>query len=484
MRLLSSLHGRLTLAYSAATLAALLVFAAGSGFFLLQLSANVLDTRLRTTASALTVLASDAGPRLQLTPADKLDFLRVVKQLDAALFRPDGTLVFTSAVSLPPQIVSLARSRSGGMPIYQVHTSDDLVRVAVESVTSSHQRLGMVVVWASADSLQDFQRDMLLVFGLGIPAIVALAALGAWFVTRRGLTPLRAIAHLARDIEAHDLSRRLKPESQDDELGRLSATFDRMLDRLEGAFDRQRRFTADASHELRAPLSVIRAEADLALRRERASSEYREALESIASEAERIEELVSDLLALARAEADRNGPIVPVNLTTLVVEAVHRLEPIARSRDVSIRADLCSNAYVMGEVTELAHLPLAVIHNAVKYAKAAGTISVALAAHEGELRLVVRDDGNGFSPEALRRATERFWRDDGARDRTGSGLGLAIVRAIAERVGGHVDLRNAPGGGAQVTVSFPQVQPASVDVLPASAGDPSAAAARPAAPTS
>ncbi|HXW77667.1 MAG TPA: HAMP domain-containing sensor histidine kinase, partial [Candidatus Eremiobacteraceae bacterium] len=196
-----------------------------------------------------------------------------------------------------------------------------------------------------------------------------------------------------------------------------------------------------------------------ALRRERSPDEYRDALETIAGEAGHIEELVSELLALARAEADRAPSVGPVNLTPLVVDAAHRLEPLARARDVTIATDVCSNAYLMGDPVDLAHLPVALLHNAVKYARDGGRVVLTLDAPNGAIRLRVRDDGSGFSAEGLQRATERFWRQDGVRGRSGSGLGLAIVRAMVERFGGTIALRNADAGGAEVVVEFPAATP-------------------------
>jgi signal transduction histidine kinase len=455
MRLLRSLHGRLTFAYATAMLVGLCVFASVSAFFLLQLSANVLDTRLRTTAQALTAIATDAGPQLTLTAKERLEFQRVVKQLDAALYRPDGSIVITTAISVPGAIAEFGEQSRRLYPAREVRTPDDLVHVVASPVLVADRKVGTVVVWGSADSLEDFKRDMLLVFGVAIPVIVGVGVFAAWFVTRRGLTPLRAIAGLATDIEAHDLSRRLRPASELDELGSLSATFDRMLDRLEAAFDRQRRFTADASHELRAPLAVIRAEADLALRRSRTAEEYRYALESIASESSRIEELVADLLALARAESAHPQAVAATDLAPLVTDAIRRFAPIARSRDVRVAVDLAEEAQVLGDALALNRIPLVLLDNALKFARSGGEIGVTLARTDGRVRLAIHDDGSGFSREGLARATERFWRDDSVRGRGGSGLGLSIVNAIVQQYGGSLVIRNAPAGGGEVIVEFP-----------------------------
>jgi signal transduction histidine kinase len=459
MRFLKTLHGRLTAAYATALFVGLCVFAAVSAFFLVQLYQSVLDTRLRATATALAAIAASANPGLRLDSDDVKQFARVVSpRLDGMLVRNDGSIVATTAASIPPEIRSAAAGLPSDLAPHTIASGQERVRVLVWPINQNGGRAGAVAVWASTDPLEDFQRLLLLVFGIGIPVLVALAVFSAGFVTRRGLEPLTDIAKLATEIEAHDLSRRLRRQSEDDELGKLSATFDRMLDRLQAAFERQRRFTADASHELRAPLSVIRAEADLALARSREPEEYRRALDAIASEADQIEDLIGDLLALARAEAGPPQMEATVDLSPLVADAAARLSPLAKTRGVRLEPAIDRSALVSGDPSALARVPLALLHNGVKYARPGGAVRIMLSRDGGsEVTLTVQDDGPGFTAEGLHRATERFWRDDQGRGRDGTGLGLSIVRAIVEQSGGTVELRNAPGAGAEVIVRFPTV---------------------------
>ena len=459
MRFLKTLHGRLTAAYATALFAGLCAFAAVSAFFLLQLYQSVLDARLRATATALNAIAVDSGSGLTLDPGDAEQFARVVSpKLDAVLMRTDGTVVTTTAASVAASLRRIAQYPPGDLAPHTINIgpNSDRVRVIAWPVDQDGRRVGSVAVWTSTDPIDDFRALLLLVFGVGIPAVVGLAIFGAGIVTRRGLEPLRGIAKLATEIEASDLSRRLHPQSEEDELGSLSATFDRMLDRLQAAFERQRRFTADASHELRAPLSVIRAEADLALARERSAEEYARALESIAAEADHLEELIGDLLALARAEAGPPQIQTTVDLAPLVADAASRLSAVAETRGVRVEPAIDGEALVNGDPSALARVPLALVHNGVKYAKRGGRVSVKLSRNgNNEVHLAVCDDGPGFTQEGLRRATERFWRDDQGRGRDGSGLGLAIVRAIVEQSGGTLELHNAPQSGAEVVARFP-----------------------------
>ncbi|HET9342068.1 MAG TPA: HAMP domain-containing sensor histidine kinase [Candidatus Eremiobacteraceae bacterium] len=454
MRFLRSLHGRLTLAYAAALFLALCVFAGVSSFFLIQQYQAALDARLRATATALGAIGLGAGPTLHLDAGDLVEVQHMVTpRLDGAIFRNDGSVVTTTSSGVPPYVrdaVVLLTTTNSVQTLDAGH-----VRVVLTKLISGGRQIGSVAVWASTEPLEDFRRILVAVFIVAIPIVVAAAIFSAGYVTRRGLQPLRDIAALATRIEATDLSRRLNPPSERDELGSLSATFDRMLDRLQGAFERQRRFTADASHELRAPLSVIRAEADLALRRSREPGEYVSALETIASESDRLEELIDDLLVVARAEGGPPLVETAVDLAPFVSQAATRLGAVGEARGVKVESSVSPEAFVKGDPIALARVPLALLHNGVKYARAGGSVRVSLTHDDGKVRLVVEDDGPGFTADGLRRATDRFWRDDLGRGRDGSGLGLSIVRAIVEQSGGAIVLANAPGSGAQVSVSFP-----------------------------
>ena len=458
MRFPRSLHGRLTLAYAAALFVALCVFAGVSAFFLIQQYQAALDARLRETATALSAIGLEIGPSLKFDPGDIAQIEHdVTPRVDGAVFRLDGSVVTSTSSGVPSGVRDAVIRAVAPTTVETIQTGQGRVRLAVTRLVLDGRFIGSVAVWASTEPLDDFRRILLVVFIVAIPAVVAGAIFSAGYVTRRGLEPLRDIAALATRIEATDLSRRLKPVSEQDELGSLSAAFDRMLDRLQAAFERQRRFTADASHELRAPLSVIRAESDLALRRSREPAEYVRALEAIAYEADRLEELIDDLLVVARAEGGPPQVETTVDLAPLVSQAAMRISSVGQARGVKIEPSVAPEALVKGDPIALARVPLALLHNGVKYARAGGAVRVTLTCDNGAVRLIVEDDGPGFTADGLRRATDRFWRDDLGRGRDGSGLGLSIVRAIVEQSGGAIVLANAPGSGAQVSISFPKL---------------------------
>jgi signal transduction histidine kinase len=206
---------------------------------------------------------------------------------------------------------------------------------------------------------------------------------------------------------------------------------------------------------LRAPLATLRAEVDLALRRDRTQDEYRAALHAIAEDADQLDRLIDALLAAARSDA---GDLVvePLELAAVARTAIDGIGAFAQAKPVAIAATLAARSTITGDADLLGRAILAMLHNAVKYTPAGGTIHVDVNADPGHVTLRVRDEGPGFSESALAHALDRFWRDDAARGRSGgSGLGLAIADEVVRRCGGTIAIENAAAGGAEVIVAFP-----------------------------
>jgi signal transduction histidine kinase len=306
---------------------------------------------------------------------------------------------------------------------------------------------GTVVAWQSERWIADVRRASFMTFALVGLALVALSALFSRALANAMLNPVERMARLAARIEAHDLSARIGAHGND-ELSRLAASFDRMLDRLEATFECERRFVADASHELRTPLAVIRAETDLALRRPRETPEYRAALESIDIEVARLETLVDDLLDSMRDRAIAADE--PVDVAVIVERVAKRIRAAARGVKVAIDGGA---AVVRGHTDSIERAAAAVLHNAATHG--GGDIDVRIVGDPAWVRVDVTDEGPGFGPEALEHATGRFWRADSARSRGGTGLGLSIARVLIEAHGGEVRLANRPERGAVVSLLLP-----------------------------
>jgi len=290
-------------------------------------------------------------------------------------------------------------------------------------------------------------------------AVVTLiaAAVVSWFVSGRALRPLKTLAATTDDIgHTSDLSRRLPPQRRDDEVGALAASFNAMLDRLqetrgrlESSLATQRRFVADASHELRSPLTTIRTNAGFLQRPDVAVTDRAEAIADIAVEADRMTRLVDDLLMLARGDAGATVELVPIALGPLVVD----LRRTSRHLDNRLTVTVDGAPVVEGDEDSLTRLVRILLDNAELHGD--GPIELAVSRIDGVARIVVADGGPGIPDDELDRIFDRFYRADETRSGPGFGLGLSIAAAIVDAHGGSIAAGNGERGGAVFTVTLP-----------------------------
>ncbi len=294
-----------------------------------------------------------------------------------------------------------------------------------------------------------------LVVGVGV-LVLGLGVAGGSWLARRTLAPVGALADAAGAVSERDLSARLDESRAPRELRGLARAFNATLDRLEAAFARQARFTADASHELRTPVAVLKAQVESALKGNCAAPEYREALEACGRAADRMASLIESLLALARADADERPRSAPVALDSVVREGAELLRPAAAAANVELR---CSTepVSVVGDARLLSEVLANLVTNGLQYNRPEGRVDVTLLRENGDAVLSVRDTGIGIPPEALPHVFERFYRVDPARSRAhgGSGLGLSIARWIVEAHKGTIEVSSRPGAGSTFTVRLP-----------------------------
>jgi signal transduction histidine kinase len=299
-----------------------------------------------------------------------------------------------------------------------------------------------------------------------ISAIVTLIAVAvvSWLVAGRAVRPLVTLAETTGAIgTTGDLSKRLAPSKSRDEVGRLTTSFNAMLERLQSAqaelaaaLAAQQRFVADASHELRTPLSTIRTNAEFLRERPDATAEDRAAaIGDVVAEAERMSGLVDGLLVLARADAGVAVQRRPVDLRALAVEEVRRIRASGRTRDETQAVQVTEHgaALVSGDPDALGRSIRILLDNAFRHGKA--PVAVSVTQQDGRVRVEVRDAGPGLPKGSEDRIFERFYRADPARSGDGTGLGLSIARAIVEAHGGTIRAQNADGGGAAVTIELP-----------------------------
>ncbi len=299
-------------------------------------------------------------------------------------------------------------------------------------------------------------------YSFGALGVLFVASLGVgWVVAGRVLRPIGSITAVARDIQATDLSRRIELPGPEDELKQLADQFDAMLARLDAAFAAQRQFTADASHELRNPLAIIRTNVDVALADPHADpDELRHTITVVKRASDRMARLVDDLLALAR----RQEPTLehePVDLGLAVTEASDDFVVPAAARNIVLDRAIAPGVVVTGDRDALKRAVANLLDNAVRLAPAGSRIRLATDSEGDRAWIAVADEGPGISPVDQPHVFDRFWRADKARSRAdgGTGLGLAIVRQIAQSHGGSIRLQSKVGVGSSFVIWLPVTTP-------------------------
>src|SRR5581483_6279582 len=294
---------------------------------------------------------------------------------------------------------------------------------------------------------------------IGIPVLLIAAAAGGFWLSGRALTPVDEITRAAQNINPSDLSSRVVVPETHDELQRLAQTLNAMLQRIEGAFRRMTQFTADASHELRTPIALIRTRAEVTLRKSRDDQEYRDSLQEILEESERISALIENLMLLARADIGTEALLFKqVNICDIAHRASAQGKMLAEARQLSW-SDTIPDAplWVTADSDSLGRLLLILIDNAVKYTPGYGSVGIHVSQLNGHACVEVRDTGIGIAETDLPHVFERFYRADSARSRDsgGAGLGLSIGQWIARAHRGEITVQSIVESGSSFQLKLP-----------------------------
>jgi heavy metal sensor kinase len=337
------------------------------------------------------------------------------------------------------------------------------LRILVRVVTLPDHTTGGLIIARPIDELLARLGRVALVLTGGVCALAVLAALVFWKLAGLALAPVRKMSAAAREMSEHDLHRRLYSElPHDDELGELAVTFNGMLYRLETAFETLQRFTADAAHELRVPLAVMRSQAEVTLRQPRSREEYRQSHLAVLHETERLSRIADQLLLLARFDAGAlRGSFQRFDVPDLLEETVGRWQSIANERRVQLDSGVPADGRIEADQDLLGRLLDNLLDNAVRQCGAGGRVRLDASCKDGEWRIAVSDSGPGVPAEIREQVFERFFRGDPVRGRAngGAGLGLSLCKAIAELHGGSIAVDNSgPLKGACFVVRMPVSQ--------------------------
>jgi signal transduction histidine kinase len=498
-----SIGVRLTLWYLAIFALGQVIFGAGMWLILrhnlYDLVDDSLETQIDDLKNFLQSQPTDSSPAKLKEEVNETyaiehsgDYLEIYAENGDLIYRSAFVQAHLSALLPPDQIKRpVMRSRRiAGRPF----------RFALQRL-SVNGRVFTVEMGVPADDVVDtlhLFRYYLLMFA---PLLLLAAAGGGYWLSRRALSPVDALVRTARQVSGTNLSGRLQKLDTGDELQRLSDTLNEMLDRIESAFLRTTEFTADASHELRTPVSLIRTEAELALRRSRTDSEYQESLRHILLEAERTTVLIEQLLSLARSDSGREAlHLQPVDVRQMLRGVADGWHQMATIRNLEFSASLASSdglasgkvtpdslasdslipdnvtsdsaglgiattnsvagdVFVMGDETLLRRVVDILLDNAFKYTPAPGSVHLSLDGNGASAVIAVQDSGVGIAEEDQDKIFDRFYRVDKARSRAqgGAGLGLAIAQWIVTQHQGSIAVESCPGQGTTFRVELPLI---------------------------
>jgi signal transduction histidine kinase len=449
-----SIQRRLTVAYATTLFFALVAFAIIASVLLQHAERAQIDADLLRIGRSVNTLAAWHDGSFHPNEINDKQIARINSTLaESGIFDRSGDIVYSSSPAIPPVVRELSKHPIAQEWAGPLGAAKDRWVAAVSPIVQNGLVRGQVVVWHSEAAWESLQGQIVTSLALSAPIVALVALVLGGIIARQGLRPLYAMAGVVSQVGADELSRRVPMQGMPRELQWLATAFNRMLDRLESAFSRERQFTADASHELRAPLTVIRATADYALQNYRDGNEYRRALQTIGFEAQDLETLIRDLLAAARAESSLGATNGLADLAAVTFDVVEELYPIARDRGICVSNALPEELRIALDPQSTARLVRVLLDNAMRHAVQNVWVRVV---EEGAFAiLTVTDDGSGFSADALVHATERFWRDDASHRRgDGTGLGLSIAQSIAQAAGGTIELRNSENAGAQVRITL------------------------------
>lgn len=473
----TSMRAKLTLWYTGVLALVLVLFSLATYGYLARAAQQRTDNSLAETAnsfiSTLTTEANDENLSVddaakettaafsfsnrQVTVYDDRHHVVAASRVSEGLSAIDQW----SATTARPEVLSLLDAT---VPVYA--TAADK-REELRLLSIPVQIKGRTYKVLMVQSLRDQAAGLALVrraFYLANPLALLMAGLGGYFLARKSLAPVVAMANQCENIGAANLDERLTELDSRNELGRLALSFNKLLSRLQVSFDIQRRFMADASHELRTPVAIIRGESEVALSKDvRAAADYRESLAIVHDEGKRLARIVEDLFTLARADAGQY-PLERSNmyLDETVGQCVRSIDSLATQRGLSLNYETSTRElFFSGDEGLVRRMTLNILDNAIKYTPSGGVVRVNLQRNRSSCSLSISDTGLGIPAELQPRIFERFFRADKARSRNeeknggGAGLGLPIARWIAELHGGRLFLDASDETGTTFVISLP-----------------------------
>ena len=457
-----------------------------SSFLYFTLSKSLyrdVDSKLRSLAE---LIAAES-----VSPLSKFSFGNIDKALETSMnLKPIGKFIQVldesgkigrksdnmKNVQLPISLNAL-KNASNGLITFETNQSfaNTSLRIITFPVIEKNHVTKIVQIASSLEDVEDALNTLFIILIISVPSILLVASLGGQFLAHKALKPVDNITQTARMITSRNLNQRIQPPKVKDEISRLIETFNEMISRLDQSFRQIKQFTTDASHELKTPLTILKGEVEVTLRKKRIAQEYEQTLKSNLEEINRMSKIVDDLLLLSRADI---GEIrlkkEDINLTEILKELVAQVNILAQPKNINIEtSNHHEDIHIFGDVLRIRELFLNLIENGIKYTEEGGAVNITLekdtllldhkqSSLAGEeqvkfVKVIVSDTGIGIAEEDQERIFDRFFRVDKARSREqgGSGLGLSICKWIVDAHQGEIRVESDVGKGSSFIVKLP-----------------------------
>ena len=455
---------RLTLWYGGVLSLILIIFASGIFIYFKNSLQDSIDAKIRSIGEVLSSSMTEAhGASV---------FGNFERYLENVLGRkPKGKFIQIMDTSgrigakmsdiegeaLPTSFNALERAMRGEIVYETIERTKPRLRMVTIPIMDNKKVTSVVQVGTSLEDFDETIRKLLLIMIISIPTSIIVTIVVGYFMAKKALRPVDQIRRAAVKISSSNLDEKIDITGRRDELGRLAETFNAMIGRLKDAFQRINQFSIDVSHELKTPLTILKGETEVALRKEREKDDYQKLLLSNLEEIDRMSCIIDDLLLLSKADTKEiKLNIEEVALRDLIMDVCMNMKVVADKKSVELQISELEDVRLKGDELKLRRMLLNVVENGIKYSHVGGKVSVSSYVNDGYAWIDVKDDGIGISEEDIKYVFDRFYRADRSRKReSGSGLGLSISRWIAGAHKGSIEVKSQPAQGSVFTIKLP-----------------------------
>lgn len=467
MRRLSNLpiRWRLTLLYGGILSLILVVFGSGVYYYFENSLQASIDAKIKSMGEVISSSLTDVrDPSLfgnferylenVLGRKPKGKFIQIIDSAG----RIGARMNDIEAQSLSSSFSTLEQAYSG-QTVYETieRVKPRLRMVTIPIMDDTRKVTSIVQVGTSLEDFDETMKRLLIIMIIAIPTSIASTIAIGYAAATKALKPVDKMRKTAFKITSRNLGERIDLGRRKDELGKLAQTFNEMIDRLQDAFQRINQFSSDVSHELKTPLTIIKGETEVALRKERTVEEYKSILVSHLEEADQMTRIIEDLLLLSKADKDEiRMSIETIDVRDLIMNVYTDMRLFAHQKDVRLVAETLTDTKLRGDELKLLRMLRNIVDNGIKYTQAGGTVEISSELNDGMVTILVRDTGVGIDREDLKYVFDRFYRADRSRKReSGSGLGLSISKWIAEAHSGTIDVESQISSGSLFSIRLP-----------------------------